>query len=91
MNTMLIDDRRDRGTFLVHLGICTAVAVAGVLAYLYVNTQGVYYSRERDNVGNTYCLYWMPFANFENSVADQPNSYSCPVVAQPVKTTNPDA
>ena len=91
MNTMLIDDRRDRGTFLAHLIICSAVAVAGVLAYLYVNTQGVYYSRERDNIGTTYCLYWMPFANFENSVTDQPNSYSCPVVAQPVKKANPDA
>ncbi len=91
MTTMLIDGRRDRGTFLAHLLICTAVAATGILAYLYVNTLGVYYSRERDNIGNTYCLYWMPFDNFENSAADQANSYSCPAIAKPAKAVNPDA
>ena len=91
MNSMLIDNRRDRGTFLVHLGICSVVGLAGILAYLYMNAQGVYYSRERDNIGNTYCIYWTPFKNFENSIADQPNTYSCPVVAEPAKNANPDA
>ncbi|TMJ43320.1 MAG: hypothetical protein E6G89_01690 [Alphaproteobacteria bacterium] len=90
-DTVLIDNRRDRATLLAHLAICSAVAVIGILAYLYMNAQGVYYSRERDNVGNTYCLYWMPFTNFENSIADQPNAYSCPVIAQPAKIGNPDA
>lgn len=91
MNTMLIDNRRDRGTLLVHLGICGVVGLLGVLGYLYMNMQGVYYSRERDNIGNTYCLYWMPFSNFENSIADQPNTYSCPAIAEPIKNANPDA
>ena len=91
MNTMLIDNRRDRGTFLVHLGICSVVGLAGVLAYLYMNATGVYYSRERDNIGNTYCLYWMPVSNFENAIPDQPNTYSCPLIAQPAKPANPDA
>jgi len=91
MNSMLIDNRRDRGTFLAHLGICSVVGLAGILAYLYMNAQGVYYSRERDNIGNTYCIYWTPFKNFENSIADQPNTYSCPVVAEPAKNANPDA
>ena len=31
------------------------------------------------------------FTNFENSIADQPNAYSCPVIAQPAKIGNPDA
>ena len=90
-DSMLIDNRRERGTLLAHLAICSAVAVIGILAYLYMNAQGVYYSRERDNIGNTYCLYWMPFTNFENSIADQPNAYSCPAIAQPAKAGNPDA
>ncbi len=85
MTSVFIDDRRERGTFLLHLAICIAVAVAGILAYLYVNALGVYYSRERDNIGNTYCLYWMPFTDFENSVADQPDAYSCPALANPSK------
>jgi hypothetical protein len=88
---MLIDNRRDRGTFLVHLAICSVVGLAGILAYLYMTATGVYYSRERDNIGNTYCLYWMPFENFENSIADQSDTYSCPLIAQPAKTANPDA
>ena len=85
MTTMLIDNRRDRGAFLVHFVVCTIVAVAGILGYLYVNAFGVNYSRERDNIGNTYCMYWMPFENFENSVADQPNAYSCPTFGKPSK------
>jgi len=85
MSSMLIDNRRDRGTWLVHFVFCALVAVAGILAYLYVNTLGVYYSRERDNIGNTYCLYWTPFANFENSIPDQANALSCDVFAKPSK------
>jgi hypothetical protein len=45
----------------------------------------VNYTRERDNIGNTYCLYWTPFANFENSIADQANALSCPVLSKPAK------
>ncbi|WP_119392701.1 hypothetical protein [Taklimakanibacter lacteus] len=85
MTTMLIDNRRDRGAILTHFVICALVAAAGVLAYLYVNTLGVNFSRERDNVGNTYCLYWMPFENFENSIADQPDAYACPTFGKPAK------
>lgn len=89
MSSVFIDKRRERGMALVHFGISALVAVAGILGYLYSSTLGINYSRERDNIGNTYCIYWMPFTNFENSVADASDQYSCPHLAQPAQTTNP--
>ena len=87
MSTLLIDNRRDRGAFLVHFVVCTIVAVAGILGYLYVNAFGVNYSRERDNIGNTYCLYWTPFSTFEVTLEDEGNVVSCPYLAKPGQRT----
>ena len=85
MTSMLFDTRRDRSTMFTQLALCCVVALVGIFAYLYSTTLGINYTRERDNIGNTYCMYWMPFENFENSVADQPNAYSCPTFGKPSK------
>ena len=61
MTTMLFDTTRERSKMFTHLVICLLVAILGVGAYLYSTTLGVNYTRERDNIGNTYCLYWTPF------------------------------
>ena len=85
MTTMLIDNKRDRSTMFTQLVICCLVALLGIGAYLYSTTLGVNYTRERDNIGNTYCLYWTPFTNFENTIADQTNALPCPVLTNPSK------
>jgi hypothetical protein len=66
-----------------HLTICTLVAIGGIGAYLYSTTLGVNYTRERDNIGNTYCIYWTPFQSFETTIADEGNLLSCPYFAKP--------
>lgn len=91
MSTMLIDNSRDRSTMLVHLAISLVVGLFAILAYMNYAATGVYYARERDNIGNTYCLYWMPFSNFENSVTDQPNGYACPYFAGRAQGTSPQS
>ncbi|WP_119271409.1 hypothetical protein [Taklimakanibacter deserti] len=83
MTTMLFDTTRERSKLFTHLAICCLVAILGIGAYLYSATLGVNYTRERDNIGNTYCLYWMPFSTFENTVEDEGNVLSCPYLAKP--------
>jgi hypothetical protein len=83
MTTMLFDTKRERSTMLTHLAICCLVAILGIGAYLYSTTLGVNYTRERDNIGNTYCLYWTPFQTFETSMEDEANALSCPYLAKP--------
>lgn len=86
MTTMLFDTRRERSTMLTQLAICCLVAVVGIGAYLYSTTLGVNYTRERDNIGNTYCLYWTPpFSTFETSFEDESNAGSCPYLAKPAQ------
>lgn len=85
MTTMLIDNRRDRSTMFTQLAICCLVALLGVGAYLYSATLGVNYTRERDNIGNTYCLYWTPFSTFETTVEDEGNALACPYLAKPAQ------
>lgn len=85
MTTMLIDTRRDRSTMFTQLAICCVVALLGVGAYLYSATLGVNYTRERDNIGNTYCLYWTPFSTFETTLEDEANTLSCPYLAKPAQ------
>jgi hypothetical protein len=86
MTTMLIDNRRDRSTMFTQLVICCLVALAGIVGYLYSTTLGVNYTRERDNIGNTYCLYWTPpFSTFETSFEDEGNAGSCPYLAKPAQ------
>jgi hypothetical protein len=87
MTTMLFDTTRERSTMLTHLAICCLVAVVGVGAYLYSTTLGVNYTRERDNIGNTYCLYWTPFSTFEVTLEDEGNVVSCPYLAKPGQRT----
>lgn len=83
MTTMLFDTTRERSTMLTHLAISCLVAAVGVGAYLYSTTLGVNYTRERDNIGNTYCLYWTPFSTFETTMEDEGNAMSCPYFAKP--------
>ena len=83
MTTMLFDTTRERSTMLTHLAICCLVAVLGIGAYLYTMTLGVRYARERDNLGNTYCLYWMPFSTFETTMEDEGDALSCPYLSKP--------
>ena len=86
MTTMLFDTTRERSTMLTHLAISCLVAALGVGAYLYSTTLGVNYTRERDNIGNTYCLYWTPpFSTFETSFEDEGNAGSCPYLAKPAQ------
>lgn len=85
MTTMLIDNRRDRSTMFTQLAICCLVALLGVGAYLYSATLGVNYTRERDNIGNTYCLYWTPFSTFETTLEDEGNVLACPYLAKPAQ------
>ena len=86
MTTMLIDNRRDRSTMFTQLVICFLVALVGIVGYLYSTTLGVNYTRERDNIGNTYCLYWTPpFSTFETSFEDESNAGSCPYLAKPAQ------
>jgi hypothetical protein len=82
MTTMLFDTTRERSTMFTHLAICCLLAVVAIGAYLYTTTLGVNYSRERDNVGNTYCLYWTPFSTFEATMEDEGNTLSCPYLAK---------
>jgi hypothetical protein len=83
MTTMLFDTTRERSKMFLHLVICSLVAILGVGAYLYSTTLGVNYTRERDNIGNTYCLYWTPFSTFETTLEDEGNAVSCPYFAKP--------
>ena len=83
MTTMLFDTTRERSKMLTHLAISCLVAAVGIGAYLYTTTLGVYYTRERDNIGNTYCLYWTPFSTFEITMEDEGNVLSCPYLAKP--------
>jgi hypothetical protein len=83
MTTMLFDTTRERSTMFTHLAISILVAAVGVGAYLYSTTLGVNYTRERDNIGNTYCLYWTPFSTFETTMEDEGNALSCPYLAKP--------
>ena len=86
MSTMLIDNSRDRSTMLVHLAISLVVGLVAILAYMNWAATGVYYARERDNIGNTYCLYWTPpFATFETSFEDEGNAGACPYLAKPAQ------
>jgi hypothetical protein len=76
--THLFDTTRERSKLFTHLTISAVAAVLGVGAYLYSTTLGVNYSRERDNIGNTYCMYWTPFSTFETTLEDEGNVQSCP-------------
>lgn len=78
MTTMLFDTTRERSTVFTQLAICSLAALLGIGAYLYSMTVGVNYTRERDNIGNTYCLYWTPFSTFETALEDEGNVLSCP-------------
>ena len=62
MTTMLFDTTHERSKLITHLAICILAGILGIGAYLYATTLGVNYTRERDNIGNTYCLYWTPFS-----------------------------
>jgi hypothetical protein len=86
MTTMLIDTRRDRSTMLTQLALCCLVAFVGIVGYLYSTATGVNYTRERDNIGNTYCLYWTPpLSTFEISLEDEGNAASCPYLSKPAQ------
>ena len=83
MTTMLFDTTRERSKLFTHLAICILAAILGIGAYLYSTTLGVNYTRERDNIGNTYCLYWTPFSTFETAIEDEGNLLSCPYLSKP--------
>jgi hypothetical protein len=83
MTTMLFDTKRDHSTMFTQLALCSLAGLLGIGAYLYSTSLGVNYTRERDNIGNTYCLYWTPFTTFETVVEDEGNVLACPYFAKP--------